>query len=87
MKQMPLTAVASVPGPLAAQSPSTLLPPQGVDPTVEQYMRSMLRPEAFITPLQSLSVPAPPEEPVTSSYWTDNIDHHLPPLDPAVSRI
>lgn len=83
---MPLSAVSSVSGLLATYAPSTPLSPLGLDSVIEQYMRSTLRPEAFITLPQSLSPPGLLEEPVTSSYWMPNIDPDLPLLDPAVSH-
>lgn len=50
-------------------------------------MRTMLRPEAFITPRQPLSPPAQLHEPMNASFWDANIDPNLPPLNPAVSEI
>lgn len=87
MNRMPFSAISSASGLLATHAPNAPFPPPEIEPVIAQYMRSMLRREAFITPPQSLSPPGPPQEQVTSSYWTANIDPHLPPLDPAVSYI
>jgi hypothetical protein len=50
-------------------------------------MRNMLRPEAFVTPQQSLSPPAQLQEPMNATFWDPNIDPNLPPLNPAVSEV
>lgn len=54
---------------------------------MENYMRSMLRPEAFITPPQSMSPPPQAEESMSASFWDANIDPNLPPLNPVVCEI
>lgn len=50
--------------------------PAGLDSVIDQYLRSVLRPEAFL-PVQS-------QEPLSSSFWTSNIDPNLPSISTSV---
>jgi hypothetical protein len=85
INQCPLSVVSSARGPIATHGPNTPIFPAGFDFVIENYMRSMLRPEAFITPPQPLSSPAQGSEPMPPAFWDANIDPNLPPLDLTVS--
>ncbi|KAJ5881328.1 uncharacterized protein N7473_012381 [Penicillium subrubescens] len=84
MDQSRVSPVPSSSGLIANNAPNTPFPQAGFDSVIETYMRNMLRPEAFITPQQSLSPPAQLQEPVNATFWDPNIDPNLPPLNPAV---
>jgi hypothetical protein len=87
MDQSRVSPVPSSSGLIANNAPNTPFPQAGFDSVIETYMRNMLRPEAFITPQQSLSPPAQLQEPVNATFWDPNIDPNLPPLNPAVSDV
>ncbi|KAJ5587303.1 uncharacterized protein N7459_003068 [Penicillium hispanicum] len=57
-------------------SPASALLSNGLDTAIDQYLRSVLRPEAFITPPQ-------PQENISSSFWGANIDPHLSQMNPS----
>jgi hypothetical protein len=79
--------VPSASGFLETHDPNTPFPSTGFDSVIENYMGCMLRPEAFITPPQSMSPPPQTEESMNASFWDANIDPNLPPMNPAVSNI
>jgi hypothetical protein len=87
MEQSRVSPVPSASGLIATHAPNTPFPQEGLDSVIEDYMRNMLRPEAFITPQQSLSPPEQFQEPINASFWDANIDPNLPPLNPAVSIV
>ena len=70
----------------SANSNSSLFPdessasqlPSGLENAIDNYMRSVLRPEAFLTPGQ-------PESHTSSPFWNSNIDPSLPPIGSSVS--
>lgn len=82
-----ISPVPNASGLIATHAPNTQFSQAGLDSVIETYMRNMLRPEAFITPQQSLSPPAQLQEPMNASFWDANIDPNLPPLNSAVSEI
>ncbi|KAJ5159953.1 uncharacterized protein N7482_006957 [Penicillium canariense] len=84
MDHSPESSVSSASGLLATHSSHPSFVQPGIDSVIEQYMRSILRPEAFITPPQSLSPPLQAQEPMDSSFWDSNIDPNLPSLNPGV---
>ncbi|KAJ5746117.1 hypothetical protein N7520_011299 [Penicillium odoratum] len=49
--------------------------PPGLD-AIDQYLRSVLRPEAFLPTIQS-------QGPTNSSFWNSNIDPSLPQMNSA----
>lgn len=51
--------------------------PSGLESVIENYMRSILRPEAFLTSLE-------PEEQAGTPFWNSNIDPSLPQIGPSV---
>ncbi|KAJ5106976.1 Zinc finger C2H2 [Penicillium angulare] len=63
---------SSTMGLFASQS-STTGGPAGLDSVIDQYLRSVLRPEAFL-PTQS-------QEQLSSSFWGSNIDPNLPSMN------
>ena len=70
------SSVSSVP---LLSPQSTAVPMmRGFDSAMDQYLRSVLRPEAFITPPQ-------PQENIESSFWGSNIDPNLSQVNPSVS--
>lgn len=56
--------------------------PAGFENIIDQYLRSVLRPDAFLTSSQSI----PPQSPetISPSYWSPNIDPQLPSLNSMV---
>lgn len=54
-------------------------PSPGFDSAVDQYLRSVLRPEAFLSSHQ-------PQETINTSFWASHIDPNLPPMNPSVSQ-
>lgn len=81
----PVSSVSSATGLRETHSPHMPFVPSGLDSVIEQYMRSILRPEAFITPPQSMSPPLQAQDSMGSSFWDSHIDPNLPSLNPGVS--
>ncbi|KAJ5370885.1 uncharacterized protein N7496_006977 [Penicillium cataractarum] len=78
----PICAVSSASGLLATHGPNTPFPSAQFESVIENYMRNMLRPEVFTKPPQSMSPPPQTEGSMSASFWDDNIDPNLPPLNP-----
>lgn len=72
-EQMPLTSAPLLS--LECMAPQI---PTGFDTIIDQYMRSVLRPEAFVSSPQS--IPSQSPGPMSPPYWSTNIDPQLPPL-------
>ncbi|KAJ5568574.1 hypothetical protein N7450_011060 [Penicillium hetheringtonii] len=66
----------SNPPPLPTQYPTPQIPAE-FDTIIEQYLRRVLKPEAFISPPESFLSQSP--ETASSSYWTPNIDQQFSP--------
>jgi len=58
------------------QYPAPQIPAE-FDTIIEQYLRRVLKPEAFISPPESYLSQSP--ETASSSYWTPNIDQQFSP--------
>ncbi|KAJ5973366.1 hypothetical protein N7481_010576 [Penicillium waksmanii] len=52
--------------------------PAGFETIIDQYMRSVLRPDAFLA--SSQSIPPQSSGTISPSYWSPSIDPQLPPL-------
>lgn len=75
--QAPLSSAPLLP---AHCAPSQI--PAGFETIIEQYLRSVLKPESFLSSPQSVSSQLP--ETASSTYWTPNTDPQLPPLNAMV---
>ncbi|CEJ58532.1 hypothetical protein PMG11_07186 [Penicillium brasilianum] len=80
----PIFAVPSPSGLCETHDPNTPFSSAGSDSVIENYTGSILRPEAFITPLQTMSPPPQTEESMNASFWDANIDPNLAPMSPAI---
>jgi hypothetical protein len=52
--------------------------PAGFETIIDQYMHSVLRPDAFLA--YSQSIPPQSSGALSPSYWSPSIDPQLPPL-------